>query len=106
MFGGAVQDHLGRFLSHEFKVGGDGGNTIQDDLLQRCFIVGDHAHMFTHFHFCHEYLLDQGHQVFLHQVDKDFAFLDRFFGDIMYDTVIERILAAEFGKTLDRKSVV
>ena len=48
MLGTALQNQLGSLFAHHLEITGDGGNAIEDDLLQRRFIVGDHAYLFAH----------------------------------------------------------
>ncbi len=98
MFRGAVQDHFGGFLSHEFEVRGDRSDSIEDDLLQWGFIIGNHPNVFANLHFGDQDLFNQGHKILFHQVNKDFPFLNWFFGNIMYHPVVKGVLPAELRK--------
>src|SRR5688500_9072658 len=99
MLPGPVEDQLSSSFAHHLEISRNSSNAIQDDFLQRRFIIRYYAHLLADLElFCHNSFYKCNKVVF-HEVDIHFPFADRLLADVMHYFKSKCILVAETPET-------
>ena len=96
MLAGFVKYQLRSSFSHHLEISGYRSNAIQDDLLQRCFIIGYYTNLLSYLELLIDNFFDQCYEVVFHEVNIYFACADRFRLDAVYHLEVKSILITKF----------
>src|SRR5690606_3413997 len=94
LFPGIIEYHAGGQLSHAPEVSGDGGQAVQYQLFQWCFIIGVDPHILPDHHTKRYNLFDQHYQVVLPDIYIYVTGADLLFLDVFYYFTGESVILA------------